>query len=92
MSIKRTKQRSHGTGKEQDNDPFAKPVEPDPNWDEVTSNPEAKFLPYAMSSRFAKGQLIDHSKFGKGVVTAIEGANIVVLFKDGKKKLGHAIG
>jgi hypothetical protein len=91
MSMKRTKQRSSGTAKEQDKDPFAKPVPPDPIWEEVTSHADATFLPYVMSSRFAKGQLIDHSKFGKGVVTAIEGANIVVLFKDGKKKLGHAL-
>lgn len=91
MSIKRTKQRSYTTGKDQD-DPYAKPAEPDPNWEEVTSKAGAAFLPYVMSTRFAKGQLIDHSKFGKGIVTAIEGANILVLFKDGKKKLGHAIG
>ena len=44
-----------------------------------------------MSSRYAKGNLILHSKFGKGLVLGVEGPRIEVLFQDGKKKLGHAV-
>jgi len=43
-----------------------------------------------MSTRFSKGDLITHPKFGKGLVLGVEGTRIEVLFQDGKKKLGHA--
>ena len=43
-----------------------------------------------MTARFTKGQLLAHPKFGKGVVVAVEGQRIEVLFEDGPKKLGHA--
>ena len=93
MSMKRTKQRSSGSGRGSDSehDPWAKPPVPDPEWSEVESKPEDSFVPFALSSRYAKGDLILHAKFGKGMVLGVEGSRIEVLFQDGKKKLGHAV-
>jgi hypothetical protein len=50
---------------------------------------DSDFTPYAMTSRFAKGTLLSHSKFGRGVVVGVEGPRVEVLFEDGAKKLGH---
>jgi hypothetical protein len=89
--MKRSKQRSSGTGRSDDEDSnvWAKPAEPEPTWAEVESKPEGSFLAFALSSRYAKGDLISHPKFGKGLVLAAEPTRIEVLFQDGKKKLGH---
>ena len=93
MSMKRTKQRTTGSGRNSDNetDPWAKPAAPDPEWSEIEGKPDGSFIPFAMSTRFAKGDLILHPKFGKGMVLGVEGTRIEVLFQDGKKKLGHAV-
>jgi hypothetical protein len=91
MSMKRTKQRTGASARDSgETDPWAKPPEPEPTWAEVEGKPEGSFVPFAMSSRFAKGDLITHPKFGKGLVLGVEGTRIEVLFQDGKKKLGHA--
>ncbi len=88
MSIKRTKQRSYGSGQDSDHD-YSKPAEPEHKWEEIADKPDEVFTPYAMTSRFAKGALIAHSKFGKGLVVVADPTNIQVVFKDGTKKLGH---
>ena len=92
MSMKRSKQRTTGrtSGNEDDSSPWDKPAEPDPSWSEVEKKPESAFVPFSMTSRFAKGQFISHPKFGKGLVLGVEATRIEVLFKDGKKKLGHS--
>lgn len=96
MSIKRSKRSSGASGRRDEGSSFgfSKPAAPEPEktWDEhMAGKPDEAFVPYAMKSRFAKGALLLHPKFGKGVVTAIEGAHLEVLFADGKKKLGHAL-
>ena len=94
MSMKRTKQRSSGSGRgsdEDEPDAWGKPKEPEPTWADIESKPDESFLPFAMSSRYAKGNLISHPKFGKGLVLGVEGTRIEVLFQDGKKKLGHSV-
>jgi hypothetical protein len=93
MSMKRSKQRNAGSGRQSgtEDDAWAKPPEPEPEWSVVEGKPDASFLPFAMSTRFAKGDLILHPKFGKGLVLLVEGTRIEVLFQDGKKKLGHAV-
>ncbi len=93
MSMKRSKQRSSGTSRsdEDDSPVWAKPAEPEPTWADVESKPEGSFVAFAMSSRYAKGDLISHPKFGKGLVVGVEPTRIEVLFQDGKKKLGHAV-
>jgi hypothetical protein len=92
MSMKRTKQRSTGSSRnssEDDSPAWGKPADPEPSWAEVESKPDDSFVPFVVSSRYAKGSLILHSKFGKGLVLGVEGTRIEVLFQDGKKKLGH---
>ncbi len=92
MSMKRTKQRSSGSSRsEEEVDVWAKPAEPEPTWAEVEGKPASAFVGFALSSRYAKGDLISHPKFGKGLVLAAEPTRIEVLFQDGKKKLGHAV-
>jgi hypothetical protein len=93
MSMKRSKQRNSGSDRnsnENDSPVWAKPAEPDPTWAEVDAKPDGSFVAFVITSRYAKGDLLSHSKFGKGLVMGVEGARIEVLFKDGKKKLGHA--
>ncbi len=93
MSMKRSKQKSGGGSRGSDEiaSVFIKPPEPEKTWDEATAGqPDDAFAPYSLKTRYAKGALLAHPKFGKGVVSAVEGSTIVVLFNDGKKKLGHA--
>jgi hypothetical protein len=94
MSIKRTKQRSFSGGRESDTDatsPFGnKPVEPVKTWaEQLDGKGDDSFVGYSFSSRFEKGALLSHPKFGKGVVVGVEPQRIEVLFEDGVKKLGH---
>jgi hypothetical protein len=95
MSMKRTKQAGRRSAKEADSEGFgfAKPKAPEEPalvWDEqVAGKPDDQFVPYAISRVFERMNLIQHPSFGKGVVTAVEGKRIVVLFQDGTKKLGH---
>lgn len=92
MSMKRTKQRGTGGGRGKDTevDFWAKPAEPEKSWDEqVDGKAEDAFAPYALSARYAKGQLVLHTKFGKGVVVDADAARVEILFQEGKKKLGH---
>jgi hypothetical protein len=92
MSIKRSKPRTSGSrnsGPEADNY-FAKPTEPEKTWAEhVEGKTDDQFAPYAMTTRFTKGALLVHSKFGKGVVVGVEQTHVEVLFETGTKKLGH---
>jgi hypothetical protein len=94
MSMKRSKQRNSGSGRQSGSDddasPWAKPAGPEPTWADVEAKPEGSFVPFLLSSRYAKGDFISHPKFGKGLVLGVEGPRIEVLFQDGKKKLGHA--
>ncbi len=93
MSIKRSKQRNFGSrdSDEADTGFGSKKVEPPKVWaDETTGKPDSDFTPYATTAKFAKGALLVHSKFGKGIVIDVEGARVEVLFEEGAKKLGHA--
>jgi hypothetical protein len=91
MSMKRSKQRTTGPSRNSDDDAWAKPPEPEPTWAEVEGKPDESFIPFVLSSRYAKGDLIRHPKFGKGMVITAEPTRIEVLFQDGKKKLGHSV-
>jgi hypothetical protein len=93
MSIKRTKQRSFGRGRDAEESSFGGPkqAEPEKTWAEhVADKGDDAFVPYAMTSKYAKGALLLHSKFGKGAVVGVEGQRIEVLFEDGARKLGHS--
>lgn len=91
MSMKRTKQRSGGSReKDVDGDFWKKPADPDKTWEQhMEGQGDESFLPYAMTSRFAKGHFVSHAKFGKGVVVDADAGRVEILFQDGKKKLGH---
>ena len=77
MSIKRSKQRSSGGSRSSSEDLpsfLVKPVEKDKTWEEwTTGQPDEAFAPYSLKTRYAKGSLILHPKFGRGVVAAVEG-------------------
>jgi hypothetical protein len=96
MSIKRSKHVSRGPrSRDVEARPFSlsatKPVEPPKSWSEsVGGQPEDTFVAYSLKTSLTQGELIQHVKFGKGVVVKIEGKRAVVLFEDGEKKLGHA--
>ena len=91
MSMKRSKQRSSGgRDKDQGTDFWAKPTEPEKTWEEqVDGKTDEQFVAYALSTRFSKGQLVTHPKFGKGVVVDSDASRVEILFQEGKKKLGH---
>lgn len=93
MSIKRTKQRSFR--RRDDEVSFTSfsnkgGDEPEKTWEEqVTGHPDDAFAPYSMQATLARGALVNHPKFGKGVVVAVEAQRVDILFADGKRKLGH---
>jgi hypothetical protein len=90
MSMKRAKQRTGGRDKDIETDFWKKPTEPEKTWEEhVADKPDADFIPYVLSEKFAKGQFLLHTKFGKGVVVDADAARVEILFQEGKKKLGH---
>ena len=92
MSMKRTKQRGAGGARDKDTevDFWAKPTAPEKTWQEqVEDKPDDAFVPYALSARFGVGQLVLHTKFGKGIVTDADANRVEILFQEGKKKLGH---
>jgi hypothetical protein len=93
MSIKRAKQRTFGkSADEAQDDYFAKPKEPERTWEEhMAGKSDSDFQKYAMTARFAKGTLVEHPKFGKGIVVGVEQTNVMILFADGPKKLGHGV-
>ena len=94
MSMKRSKARTSGSGRSSGDDDasyFAKPKEPEKSWAEhMEGKKDDAFVAYSLSARFAKGQLVTHPKFGKGIVVGVEPQRIEVLFEEGPKKLGHA--
>jgi hypothetical protein len=95
MSMKRSRTKTYSSSRRYDDAPLplskAAP-EPEKTWDEYTAGkPEESFVPYSMKTKFERGALIAHPKFGKGVVINVEDQRIDVLFADGKRKLGHAI-
>lgn len=52
--------------------------------------PEVTARPYAASQVFGVGEVIDHPKFGRGSVVALQPKRIEVEFADGKHVLVHA--
>lgn len=95
MSIKRSKAKAHKGGRRSDGGDFfafgSGTPEKEKTWEEhMSDQPEDAFVRYALTGHFAKGTLLAHSTFGKGIVLGDEGARIEVLFADGRKKLGHA--
>jgi hypothetical protein len=94
MSMKRSKPvRSFGgSSAGLSDDPFTKAPVVEKTFAELTEGKEDDaFAPFDIGKRYEKGDLFLHAKFGKGVVTVVEGSKIEVLFADQKRKLGHAM-
>lgn len=90
--MKRTKQVARSRRDDDSNLPsfLRKPPEKAWKWPEdVAGQPDDAFRAYDLHTRYDKGVFLLHPKFGKGVVTRVEGPRIEVLFQDGQKKLGH---
>jgi hypothetical protein len=61
-----------------------------PKWKDVVGDkPDAAFAAYAPALTFTKDALVNHSKFGKGVVVEVDGNKLHVLFEEGIRKLLH---
>jgi hypothetical protein len=94
MSIKRSKQVSYGSRNRDTGSVgfFGTPRAPEPEltWEgDVAGKPDDAFTPYALTAKFERGALINHPKFGKGIVVRAEGKLIEVRFQDGDRKLAH---
>ncbi len=94
MSIKRGTQVKRGTPRQSGDAPSwataPKTVERKWNWaKDAGEQPDEAFVAYAMTGTYAVGTLLNHAKFGKGVVTGVDGQNIDVLFEPGAKRLRH---
>ena len=51
------------------------------------------FKPYATTSRFIVGDLVNHPKFGNGIVTKVlESSKVEILFAEGSRVLLHTDG
>ncbi len=58
----------------------------------VLGQPVTAFTRYAMTRRFALGELVTHSKFGDGYVAEVlEGNKLNIIFKDGARTLAHCL-
>jgi hypothetical protein len=92
MSMKRTKKATGGARSQSEGSlGFNPPTGDVPPWDQVVQDkPEESFIPYTLARTFVRNDLVLHKTFGKGLVLAIDGARIEVLFAEGVKKLAHA--
>lgn len=58
-------------------------------WEEEMNKTMTKSQAYSIRSKFKKGDVIDHVKFGTGIVQACMDEKIEVLFKNDIKTLVH---
>lgn len=58
-------------------------------WMEKMSNTKKKSTPYAMDEKFVVGDVIDHVKFGPGIVEKVVDDKIDVIFRHEIKTLVH---
>lgn len=57
------------------------------DWASSVADPTKPRRTYAADGAFARGELVEHPKFGMGVVTGIEPGKVVILFESGVRKL-----
>lgn len=58
-------------------------------WMEKMSSTKKKSTPYAMDGKFHEGDIIDHTKFGPGIVEKVVDDKIEVIFRHEIKTLVH---
>ncbi len=63
------------------------PAAPQNDWAAAVADKNKARRKYAASERFACGDLVEHPKFGVGVVTGTEPGKAVILFESGVRKL-----
>ncbi|MBX3263417.1 MAG: hypothetical protein KF782_27340 [Labilithrix sp.] len=57
------------------------------DWSAATADEDKPRRKYAATERFQRGELVEHPKFGVGVVTGTEPGKAVILFESGVRKL-----
>ncbi|MGC4116773.1 MAG: hypothetical protein QM765_19880 [Myxococcales bacterium] len=57
--------------------------------DDVSPRLSEPFQAYGAAFKYAKDSLVEHTVFGKGIVTKVDGGKIEVLFQAGLKKLAQ---
>lgn len=67
----------------------AKPRGNKVRWEQLTQNSKEAPTPYSMKTAFTVDSVIQHPKFGLGVVTALTNASIQVVFEDQERSLVH---
>ncbi|MES2527776.1 MAG: hypothetical protein V4598_11840 [Bdellovibrionota bacterium] len=58
-------------------------------WMEKMSSTKKKSTPYAMDQKFVQGDILDHVKFGPGIVEKVVDDKIEVIFRHEIKTLVH---
>lgn len=58
-------------------------------WMEKMSNTKKKSTPYGIDQKFSEGDIIDHIKFGPGIVEKVVDDKIEVIFRHEIKTLVH---
>jgi hypothetical protein len=51
--------------------------------------PDEAFLAYSQGGRYEQNALVNHPKFGKGIVVEVDGNKVHVLFEEGVRRLLH---
>ncbi len=73
--------------------PLKEPTEAELNeeaWKKAMAPKEGEAaVAYRATERFVLGQVIDHSKFGRGLVKRVDGGKIDVVFQTGSRLLAH---
>lgn len=60
---------------------------PADTWAAAVADKKSPRRKYAATDRFERGELVEHPKFGVGVVTGTEPGKAVILFESGERKL-----
>lgn len=58
-------------------------------WEQLTQKPGISPVPYSMKTAFEVDSVIQHPKFGLGVVTALTNSSVQVVFEDQERSLVH---
>jgi hypothetical protein len=93
MSMKRAKKATNSKSSQGEASlGFNPPTTGIPNLEEaLAGKSDEDFVAYAPSHTFKRGDLVAHTKFGRGVIVSTDGSRAEMLFADGLKKLAHGV-
>lgn len=93
MSMKRTKKATGSKGSQAEGSlGFNPPTAELPKLEEMLADkPDSAFVDYAPSRTFTRGDAVNHTKFGRGCVIAVDTSRAEILFAEGLKKLAHGV-